>query len=42
MRTPIEMDHEHPEILPLPWVNPVIADHLEDARRAGGSNRRAR
>jgi len=24
------MDHEHPEILPLPWVNPVIADRLED------------
>ncbi len=23
VRTPIEMDHEHPEILPLPWVNPV-------------------
>ena len=30
VRTPIEMDHEHPEILPLPWVNPVIADRLED------------
>ena len=29
-RTPIEMDYEHPEILPLPWVNPVIADSLED------------
>jgi enoyl-CoA hydratase/carnithine racemase len=29
-RTPIEMDSEHPEILPLPWVNPVIADRLED------------
>jgi enoyl-CoA hydratase/carnithine racemase/acyl-coenzyme A synthetase/AMP-(fatty) acid ligase/NADPH:quinone reductase-like Zn-dependent oxidoreductase len=29
-RTPIEMDPEHPEILPLPWVNPVIADRLED------------
>lgn len=30
VRTPIEMDPEHPEILPLPWVNPVIADRLED------------
>ena len=30
VRTPIEMDAEHPEILPLPWVNPVIADRLED------------
>jgi enoyl-CoA hydratase/carnithine racemase/acyl-coenzyme A synthetase/AMP-(fatty) acid ligase/NADPH:quinone reductase-like Zn-dependent oxidoreductase len=30
VRTPIEMDFEHPEILPLPWVNPVIADRLED------------
>lgn len=30
VRTPIEMDLEHPEILPLPWVNPVIADRLED------------
>jgi enoyl-CoA hydratase/carnithine racemase/acyl-coenzyme A synthetase/AMP-(fatty) acid ligase len=30
VRTPIEMDTEHPEILPLPWVNPVIADRLED------------
>lgn len=30
VRTPIEMDSEHPEILPLPWVNPVIADRLED------------
>ena len=30
VRTPIGMDHEHPEILPLPWVNPVIADRLED------------
>jgi len=30
VRTPIEMDIEHPEILPLPWVNPVIADRLED------------
>ncbi len=30
IRIPIEMDHEHPEILPLPWVNPVIADRLED------------
>jgi enoyl-CoA hydratase/carnithine racemase/acyl-coenzyme A synthetase/AMP-(fatty) acid ligase len=30
VRAPIEMDHEHPEILPLPWVNPVIADRLED------------
>ncbi|MGE5753159.1 MAG: enoyl-CoA hydratase/isomerase family protein [Deltaproteobacteria bacterium] len=30
VRTPIEMDVEHPEILPLPWVNPVIADRLED------------
>ena len=29
VRTPIEMDSEHPEILPLPWVNPVIADRLE-------------
>jgi enoyl-CoA hydratase/carnithine racemase/acyl-coenzyme A synthetase/AMP-(fatty) acid ligase/NADPH:quinone reductase-like Zn-dependent oxidoreductase len=29
-RTPIEMDTEHPEILPLPWINPVIADRLED------------
>jgi enoyl-CoA hydratase/carnithine racemase/acyl-coenzyme A synthetase/AMP-(fatty) acid ligase/NADPH:quinone reductase-like Zn-dependent oxidoreductase len=30
IRTPIEMDYEHPEILPLPWVNPVIVDSLED------------
>jgi enoyl-CoA hydratase/carnithine racemase/acyl-coenzyme A synthetase/AMP-(fatty) acid ligase len=30
VRNPIEMDYEHPEILPLPWVNPVIADRLED------------
>jgi len=30
VRTPIGMDVEHPEILPLPWVNPVIADRLED------------
>jgi enoyl-CoA hydratase/carnithine racemase/acyl-coenzyme A synthetase/AMP-(fatty) acid ligase/NADPH:quinone reductase-like Zn-dependent oxidoreductase len=30
VRTPIEMDPDHPEILPLPWVNPVIADRLED------------
>jgi enoyl-CoA hydratase/carnithine racemase/acyl-coenzyme A synthetase/AMP-(fatty) acid ligase len=30
VRTPIEMDFEHPEILPQPWVNPVIADRLED------------
>jgi acyl-coenzyme A synthetase/AMP-(fatty) acid ligase/enoyl-CoA hydratase/carnithine racemase/NADPH:quinone reductase-like Zn-dependent oxidoreductase len=30
VRTPIEMDAEHPEILPLPWVSPVIADRLED------------
>jgi acyl-coenzyme A synthetase/AMP-(fatty) acid ligase/enoyl-CoA hydratase/carnithine racemase/NADPH:quinone reductase-like Zn-dependent oxidoreductase len=30
VRTPVEMDVEHPEILPLPWVNPVIADRLED------------
>jgi len=30
VRTPIEMDAEHPEILPLPWVTPVIADRLED------------
>ncbi len=30
VRTPIEMDSEHPEILPLPWVNPVIADRLVD------------
>ena len=30
VRTPIEMDTEHPEILPLPWVNPVIVDRLED------------
>ncbi|MGE5284710.1 MAG: enoyl-CoA hydratase/isomerase family protein [Actinomycetota bacterium] len=30
VRAPIEMDAEHPEILPLPWVNPVIADRLED------------
>lgn len=30
VRTPIEMDAEHPEILPLPWVNPVIVDRLED------------
>jgi enoyl-CoA hydratase/carnithine racemase/acyl-coenzyme A synthetase/AMP-(fatty) acid ligase len=30
VRSPIEMDTEHPEILPLPWVNPVIADRLED------------
>jgi enoyl-CoA hydratase/carnithine racemase/acyl-coenzyme A synthetase/AMP-(fatty) acid ligase len=30
VRTPIEMDYEHPEILPLPWVSPVIADRLED------------
>ncbi|MGB7631907.1 MAG: enoyl-CoA hydratase/isomerase family protein, partial [Candidatus Deferrimicrobium sp.] len=30
VRAPIEMDTEHPEILPLPWVNPVIVDRLED------------
>ena len=30
VRTPIEMDPDHPEILPMPWVHPVIADRLED------------